>query len=418
MTLAFRTRAARSLLILAILAALLASVPSGAKPKDRKKPVETPRTFAVEEAGVELMLNASWFPQPASASGAVLRTLTSLRDLSQITITAIPFQVELTEDNIEEKARETEASVRLSHPDFTPSSHELLPGSPPRLHIEGTWQMEAQPIEVGLEVFAVKGRSVLIVLVTQKNGGAFRRLADLLKSGVRILDPPLPVQAGTSMTEPIAGVLAHVKLTGGWRPALKEELAFVAEQMNADGLYGESGLVEKQVTFVLPSLARFSPTLTFRSAPGAVPVSEQNLPKFEKLYRDRMAAAVSSFTPGAVSIETLGGISSFKVEGTTQRADGPVRSTQFFVPAVSDTVIVTLNRPEDPDGGEAAGILGGVTFTIKLEPTPPTVPAAGKHDGREERLLWVAAAVAAALLILVIAAAAARAARGKKRRDG
>ena len=289
MTPASPMRAARPLLLLA---ALLASAPSAAKPKDRKKPVETPRIFTVEEVGIELTLNASWFPQPASASEAACKTLTSLRDLSQITITPIPFQVELTADNIEEKSREIESSVRLTHPDFTPGTPELLPGSPPRLHLEGTWQMEAQPVEVGLEVFAVNGRSVLIVLVTQKNGGAFRRLADLLKSGVRILDPPLPVQAEDSVTEPIAGVLAHVTLSGGWRPALKEELALVAEQMNADGLYGESGLVEEQVTFVLPSLARFSPTLTFRSATGAVPVSEKNLPKFEKLYRDRMAADV------------------------------------------------------------------------------------------------------------------------------
>jgi hypothetical protein len=415
MTPAFPMRAARPLLLLA---ALLASVPSGAKPKERKKPVETPRTFAVEELGIELTLNASWFPQPASPGEAVLKTLTSLRDLSQVTISVIPFQVELTADTIEEKTGEIEASVKLSHPDFTPASHELLPGSPPRLHVEGTWQMEGQPVKVGLEAFAVKGRSVLIVLVTQKNGEAFRRLADLLRSGVRILEPPLPVRAEGSVTEPIAGVLAHVTLTGGWRPALKEELAFVAGQMNADGLYGESGLVEEQVTFVLPSLARFSPTLTFRSAPGAVPVSEQNLPKFEKLYRDRMAAAVSSFAPGAVSIDTLGGISSFKVDGTTQRADGPLGTTQFFVPAGSDTVIVTLNRPDGPGGGEAAGILEGVSFTIAPAPAPPSVPAAGEGDGREERLLWVAAAVAAGLLILVVAAAAARAARGKKRRDG
>jgi hypothetical protein len=417
-------RAKWSAVLTAILLAA-AAVPGTGETGSRNKPKEPPlRTFFIEEAGIELTLTDNWFPQTALPDRKVARMLTSLKDLSQIRIALIPFQAEINEANFQERLGEFIGSVKKSQPDFELASSVLVPGDPARLHVEGSWTVEKRCVQVLMEVFPAKARTVLVTLTTQKaSGNKFRILADLLKTRLVVKEKPIPAPAPPVLETTQGEVHVRIEPPRGWRPALKEEMDFLAKQMAGEGLYEESSSLSGQVGIVYPTMELISPTLTFRSSKGAVPVSGENRPKFEALYVSAMAARGGAFKVERVAVETIGGIASFMVDGTTRRTSFSVRSRQYFIPFPEETVIVTLSTLADGGGGAAAGIeelLAGIAFkpnetgTTKAPIVPGKPPPSSR--GAARTLPWAVGGLALLLILVILAFKIRAIARARKSR--
>ncbi len=418
-----RQRAGNISLPLILVPLLILTAQDRAAAKEKKKDWELPKTFTLEDAGVELTLNGGWVPQPPPPGRGLVKMLTSLRDLSQVILTPLPFQVELTRENLARRSEELTLSVRQAHPDFEPLQPELIEGDPPRLHLEGTLSLEGQPMFVCLEVLPARGMSLLLMLMTQKKSGhVFRTLADGIREHTKVLKKPIPAPAPASLSFDLEGVVVALVPPEEWRPVLDVEKTFVTKQLMEDGLYADSQTLEKAVMLARPTLLPFSPTLTLRSAEGAVPVAEANLEKFRALYDDRIGATSPSFELDGITVEKIGGVEAFAARGMTERADLTVETRQLFVPLGSRTVIATLNDlAGQEDGCEGCGgLLESISFEVGLPAAaaPPEIPEVPRSDEPSllGRPLHWAAAAAAVLLLAILAAVRIRRGAGRKDR--
>lgn len=379
--------------------------------KKKKERDGGPKTYVIDEVGVEITLPGCWFPQPTPVDKKIVKMITSLRDLSQITVTPIPYQVSINDKNYEKRLDELVLSVKKSHPDFQISSDELIPGHPARLHVEGRWQVEGKSMNVCMEVFPVKGKSALLVLTIQKtSGNKFRVLADLIKHEIIIFQKPVPLEAPDHVDYRLEGAEVMISLPEGWRPSIDEEKDFLKIQMADDGLFTEEDFVTDQILLVFPTLKNFSPSLTIRSSHGAIPVSYKNLDKFNALVKSHMATRGTFYKIDKISIDTLGGISSFVVEGTAERSNFNIKSRQFFVPAADSTVITTLSYPEgdrDLPCRECGEILAGITFNIdapeeKISETSARQNTENGDGDNRPFLMWIVGGLALLMTTILL----------------
>lgn len=394
-------------------AVLLAAGAGEAGRKDGKDP--GPKTFRIEEAGVELTLNESWFPQPLPPGRKAIKMLTSLRDLSQLTLTPIPYQAQIDEGSFRERTAELASTIRSSHPEFEVDAKEIVPGDPPRLHLEGRWFVETSELLVCVEVFPVKARTMLVVLTTQKKrGNRWKPLADLLRNETRIIEKPLPAPpAGGSLKETMGGCEVEITVPAGWRPALDEELSFLEQRPAGNDPAAGSELADEQFVLVHPTLGGVSPSLALRSSPGAVPVSAGNLERFEELYRKTAGPQGPGFTIEEIAVQRIGGVRAFLVRGTATRGSLEVTTRQFFVPAKDATVLATLTCPgaagEDHVRRSCDAVLSGIVFgTRERTANAKKPPSAGDRKEQGAPLppgaswaLGGAGALALALLVLL-----------------
>ncbi len=364
--------------------------------ESRKLRESVPETFAIPEAGIELKLREGWFPQPLPPGSRALKMLVSLRDLSKITVSLIPFQVAFNKDNVDAMADELVGSMKNKHPDFSRTEKKLVPGAPARLHVEGTRLMEGKTALVCIEVFPVKAKTALLVLTTQKSSGLkFRELADLIENELKILDKPLETPSDEPFVLDIDGMTLTFTPPEGWRPVLEEEMGPAGSDPAA-----------KSKTFVCPALAGMSPTLAFRTSPDEVAVSEKSLAAFEEMYRSSLPAESGAFSVKKISIQPVGGIPSFMVEGTAEMAGFTVGSRQLFVPLSGRTVIMTISFAHDDAASAAQAfslILKGMAFKKIVE----TGKAAAGMPPPEPRIrgipdaYWIYAAAAFLVILLV-----------------
>ncbi|MFH1435926.1 MAG: hypothetical protein ABIJ56_09445 [Pseudomonadota bacterium] len=374
--------------------------------ESRKLRESVPDTFVIEEAGIELKLREGWFPQPLPPGSRAIKMLVSLRDLSKIAVSLIPFQVAFNEDNVDEMADELIGSMRDKFPDFFQTERKLVPGVPARLHVEGTRGMEGKTALVCIEVFPVKAKTALLVLTTQKTSGLkFSQLADLIENELKIMDGPLETPSEERIHLDIGGAAVLFTPPDGWRPALEEEVEAA-----------EPGTPAALKTLVYPTLADMSPTIVFGSLPDEIAVGEQNLAAFEAMVRGSLPAESSATCVKKVSIEPVGGISSFMVEGTAQRAGFTAGSRQLFVPLSGRTLIMSLSFARG-DAARAARafslILDGLAFegTVEAGKAAAGTPPPETRPGGMPGAYWI---YAAAVLLVVLFIAVLLVARRKK----
>jgi hypothetical protein len=399
------------------------TVPGPAPAREKKKDWEIPKTFTLEEQGIELVLNGGWASQPPPLGKDIVKMLLSLRDLSQIILTPLPFQVLLSQENLAQRSDELTRSVRQAHPDFVQTQAELLEGDPPRIHMEGTLSLEGRTMHACFEVLPVRGMSILLLLLTQKkSGNTFRALADGIREHTKVLKKPAPAAALSAASFDVGGVIVRLDLVEEWRPVLDVEKTFVTKELMEDGLYADSRTLEKAVMLARPTLLPFSPTLTLRSAEGAVPANEGNLDRFRALYDDRIGATSPSFELLDITVEKVGGVKAFMARGLTKRAGLTVETRQLFIPQGSRTVIATLSSLAAEGEESCAGcgrLLESMSFDVEpsAAAAPPGLPEMPRSDEPSlfgNPLPWAAAAVALVLLAIL---GAVRIRRGARRED-
>ncbi len=352
---------------------ILYSVHSFGSRRDEDKFLE--RTFFFEEAGIEITLTSDWFAlPPVVAVGKAKRVLVSIRDISRLWVATIPLQVEIDEKNFSQRLAELISSVKKSHPDFEETSAALISGDPARLHLEGNWMVEEVPARVMIEVIPVRGKTALLVLMTQKkNWRTFALLSDRIKNRVVVRQKPLATSFPGVYKTALGKVQFRVELPPQWRRALDAEIDFLRQRMEEEGLYEESSDVSGGLFFVRPGLDTIFPILGFRLVPGSIAVSENNQPNFEYLYRSNLASRGRTLLVHKIGIEKIGGIPSYEVDTTIRREGFDIRQRQYFVPFAGETIIVTLARLDDEGGGvdsAARELLEGIFFGKSVESVP------------------------------------------------
>ena len=343
--------------------------------------------FSDEDGSFEILLPQDWVPQHAFANRNIEWAVNSIRNISQIWVFSLPFQIEINERNFDERIGELVTMVKKLYPEFEVFDSKIVGREPFRLHIEGSWNLDSKPVKVAIEVFPVRRKTVVLILMSQISGRKkFREICDMVINGINVREKPIPVKSLKTIEKVIDGmkIAFQDEVENGWREALTEEIEFLKTKMVRDGLYEEVEGLNAEVVLVKPSLKDFSPTLTLRSVEGVIPVNNENSGKFELFLKSFNQTMGMGMEIHKISMNAFGGVNSFASEGVIKRMDFDVKVRQFFVPAKNRTLIFTYSESVSENQSKTESNDFSVSLPVKITIHPLLVSSKKKDVPKKQ----------------------------------